>query len=127
MLWSSPSRSLGERSRWSRPTAPSRTAKATPWATGECVVEHIHPLQIAFHQRNVADGFRAQLDMPKSARLSAVEAFVKEAKLMDGVQPPTGGCGTTLGPIRDCSYDSLFCCCGARHQGVVASDLDARA
>mmetsp|Transcript_29008 Transcript_29008/g.86284 ORF Transcript_29008/g.86284 Transcript_29008/m.86284 type:complete len:203 (+) Transcript_29008:166-774(+) len=86
-----------------------------------------HPLQIEFHQRNVADGFRVQWDMPKSAPLSSVEAFVREAKLMDGAQPTTVGYGITSDPIRDCSYDSLFCCCGARHQGVVASDLDARA
>jgi len=67
-----------------------------------------HPLQIEFHQRNVADGFRVQWDMPKSAPLSSVEAFVREAKLMDGAQPTTVGYGITSDPIRDCSYDSLF-------------------
>merc|ERR1711963_1099574 len=67
-----------------------------------------HPLQIEFHQRNVADGFRVQWDMPKSAPLSSVEAFVREAKLVDGMQPTTVGFGITSDPIRDCSYDSLF-------------------
>merc|ERR1719330_805094 len=67
-----------------------------------------HPLQIEFHQRNVADGFRVQWDMPKSAPLSSVEAFVREAKRMDGVQPTTIGYGITSDPIRECSYDSLF-------------------
>merc|ERR1719414_2866509 len=67
-----------------------------------------HPLQLEFHQRNVADGFRVQWDMPKSAPLSAVEAFVREAKRMDSVQPTTVGYGITSDPIRDCSYDALF-------------------
>merc|ERR1711963_977426 len=67
-----------------------------------------HPLQIEFHQRNIADGFRVQWDMPKSAPLSSVEAFVREAKLVDGMQPTTVGFGITSDPIRDCSYDSLF-------------------
>merc|ERR1719512_684820 len=67
-----------------------------------------HPLQLEFHQRNVADGFRVQWDMPKSAPLSSVEAFVREAKRMDGVQPTTVSYGITSDPIRECSYDSLF-------------------
>jgi len=67
-----------------------------------------HPLQIEFNQRNVADGFRVQWDMPKSAPLSSVEAFVREAKKMDGMQPTTVGYGITSDPIRDCSYDSLW-------------------
>merc|ERR1711992_234432 len=50
-----------------------------------------HPLQIEFHQRNVADGFRVQWEMPKSAPLSSVETFVREAKSMDGMQPTTVG------------------------------------
>merc|ERR1712154_673798 len=71
-----------------------------------------HPLQLEFHQRNVADGFRVQWDMAKSAPLSSVEAFVREAKRMDGVQPTTVGYGITSDPIRDCSYDSLFAAVG---------------
>merc|ERR1719245_1066801 len=67
-----------------------------------------HPLQIEFHQRNVADGFRVQWEMPKTAPLSSVEAFVREAKNMDGTQPTTVGYGITSDPIRECSYDSLF-------------------
>merc|ERR1719330_2106623 len=72
------------------------------------VAVRTHPLQIEFHQRNAADGFRVQWDMPKSAPLSSVEAFVREAKRMDGVQPTTVGYGITSDPIRECSYDSLF-------------------
>merc|ERR550532_2675248 len=49
-----------------------------------------HPLQIEFHQRNIADGFRVQWEMPKTAPLSSVEAFVREAKNMDGTQPTVG-------------------------------------
>merc|ERR1711963_1202195 len=71
-----------------------------------------HPLQIEFNQRNKADGFRVQWDMPKSATLSSVEAFVREAKLMDGVQPTIVGYGITSDPIRECSYDSLFAAVG---------------
>merc|ERR1712117_45886 len=71
-----------------------------------------HPLQIEFHQRNKADGFRVQWDMPKSAPLSSVEAFVREGKLMDGVQPTIVGYGITSDPIRECSYDSLFAAVG---------------
>merc|ERR1719418_91059 len=67
-----------------------------------------HPLQIEFHQRNIADGFRVQWEMPKTAPLSSVEAFVREAKNMDGTQPTTVGYGITSDPIRECSYDSLF-------------------
>merc|ERR1719327_1479366 len=67
-----------------------------------------HPLQIEFHQRNTADGFRVQWDMPKSAPLGSVDAFVREAKLMEGAQPTTVGYGITSDPIRDLSYDSLF-------------------
>merc|ERR1719346_284397 len=71
-----------------------------------------HPLQIEFHQRNVADGFRVQWDMPKSAPLSTVEAFVKEASRMEGAKPTTVGYGITSDPIRECSYDSLFAAVG---------------
>jgi hypothetical protein len=67
-----------------------------------------HPLQIEFHQRNTSDGFRVQWDMPKSAPLGSVDAFVREAKLMEGAQPTTVGYGITSDPIRDLSYDSLF-------------------
>merc|ERR1711963_461920 len=76
------------------------------------VAVRTHPLQLEFHQRNIADGFRVQWDMPKSAPLSSVEAFVREAKRMDGVQPTTVGYGITSDPIRDCSYDSLFAAAG---------------
>merc|ERR1712241_1198551 len=72
------------------------------------VAVRTHPLQLEFHQRNIADGFRVQWDMPKSAPLSSVEAFVREARRMDGVQPTTVGYGITSDPIRECSYDSLF-------------------
>merc|ERR1740129_1792205 len=71
-----------------------------------------HPLQLEFHQRNVADGFRVQWDMPKSAPLSSVEAFVREARRMEGERPTTVGYGITSDPIRDCSYDSLFAAVG---------------
>merc|ERR1712241_1181901 len=67
-----------------------------------------HPLQIEFHQRNTADGFRVQWDMPRSAPLSAVDAFVREAKRMEGVTPTTVGYGITSDPIRDVSFDHLF-------------------
>merc|ERR1719203_1240319 len=67
-----------------------------------------HPLQIEFHQRNKADGFRVQWDMPKSAPLGSVEAFVREAKRKDGAQPTTVSYGITSDPIRDISYDSLW-------------------
>ena len=67
-----------------------------------------HPLQLEFHQRNVADGFRVQWDMPKSAPLASVEAFVREAQRKDGAQPTTVSYGITSDPIREVSYDSLF-------------------
>merc|ERR1712038_1409174 len=72
------------------------------------VAVRTHPLQLEFNQRNVADGFRVQWEMPKTAPLSSVEAFVREAKSMEGLQPTTVGYGITSDPIRDCSYDSLF-------------------
>merc|ERR1712051_19089 len=71
-----------------------------------------HPLQIEFHQRNKADGFRVQWDMPKSAPLGTVEAFVREAKRKDGAQPTTVSYGITSDPIRDLSYDTLFTAVG---------------
>merc|ERR1719210_2248937 len=71
-----------------------------------------HPLQIEFHQRNKADGFRVQWDMPKSAPLGSVEAFVREAKRMEGAQPSTVGYGITSDPIQDISFDSLFAAVG---------------
>merc|ERR1712038_1368376 len=71
-----------------------------------------HPLQIEFHQRNKADGFRVQWDMPQSAPLSSVESFVREASNMEGTKPTTVGYGLTSDPIRDCSYDSLFAAVG---------------
>jgi len=67
-----------------------------------------HPLQIEFHQRNTADGFRVQWDMPKSAPLGTVEAYVREAKRMQGAQPTTVSYGITSDPIRELSYDSVF-------------------
>merc|ERR1719210_389233 len=72
------------------------------------VAVRTHPLQIEFHQRNIADGFRVQWDMPKSAPLSSVEAFMREARRMEGAQPTTIGYGVTSDPIRECSYDSLL-------------------
>merc|ERR1719166_852290 len=62
-----------------------------------------HPLQTEFHQRNVADGFRVQWDMPKSAPLGSVEAFVREASCMEGAKPTKVGYGITSDPIRECS------------------------
>merc|ERR1719492_505255 len=76
--------------------------------TERVVALRTHPLQIEFHQRNTADGFRVQWDMPKSAPLGSVDAFVREAKRMEGVQPTTVGYGITSDPIRDASFDSLF-------------------
>ena len=70
------------------------------------------PMQLEFHQRNVADGSRVQWDMPKSAPLSTVEAFVKEASRMEGAKPTTVGFGITSDPIRECSYDPLFAAVG---------------
>merc|ERR1712141_818349 len=67
-----------------------------------------HPLEIEFHMRNKADGFRVQWDMPKAAVLGTVDSFVKEATRMEGEQPTTVGYGITSDPIRDLSYDSLF-------------------
>merc|ERR1712241_1598412 len=67
-----------------------------------------HPLQIEFHQRNIADGFRVQWDMPKTAPLSTVEAFVQEARRMDVSKPAYVGYGITSDPIRNRSFGSLF-------------------
>jgi len=67
-----------------------------------------HPLQIEFHQRNTADGFRVQWDMVKSAPLGAVEGFVREATRMEGAKPTTVSYGITSDPIRNISYDTLF-------------------
>merc|ERR1712242_276358 len=67
-----------------------------------------HPLQVEFHMRNKADGFRVQWDMPKAAVLGTVDAFVREATSMQGAQPTTVGYGITSDPIRNLSYDSLF-------------------
>jgi len=82
-----------------------------------------HPLQIEFHQRNIADGFRVQWDMPKTAPLSSVEAFVREAKSMEGVQPTTVGYGITSDPIRECSYDSLFAAVESRRDCSEHADV----
>merc|ERR1719410_2269837 len=71
-----------------------------------------HPLQLEFHQRNVADGFRVQWDMPTSAPLSSVEAFVREASRMEGEKPTKVGYGITSDPIRECSYGSLLAAVG---------------
>merc|ERR1712242_597538 len=76
------------------------------------VAVRTHPLQLEFHQRNVADGFRVQWDMPKTAPLSSVEAFVREAKRMQGEKPTKVGYGITSDPIRECSYDSLLAAVG---------------
>merc|ERR1719480_445948 len=72
------------------------------------VAVRAHPLEIEFHMRNKADGFRVQWDMPKAAVLGTVDSFVREATRMEGVQPTTVGFGITSDPIRDLSYDSLF-------------------
>ena len=79
----------------------------------ETDVEHVvalrtFPLQIEFHQRDKADGFRVQWSMPKSAPLSSVEAFVQGARRMDSSKPANVGYGITPDPIRDCSFDSLI-------------------
>merc|ERR1712012_617522 len=76
--------------------------------TERVIAVRTHPLQLEFHQRNVADGFRVSWDMPKVAPLGAVEMFVKEAKRMMGAPPSIIGYGITSDPIRGCSYDSLF-------------------
>ncbi|MFC4290722.1 hypothetical protein ACFOYZ_29680, partial [Neobacillus cucumis] len=80
--------------------------------TERVVALRTHPLQIEFHQRNKADGFRVQWDMPKSAPLGSVDAFVREAKRMEGMQPTTVGYGITSDPIRDSSFDSLWAAVG---------------
>merc|ERR1719461_2278872 len=80
--------------------------------TERVVALRTHPLQIEFHQRNTADGFRVQWDMPKSAPLGSVDAFVREAKRMEGMQLTTVGFGITSDPIRDASFDSLFAAVG---------------
>merc|ERR1712032_847748 len=72
------------------------------------VVLRTNPLQIEFHMRNKADGFRVDWDMPKSAALSSVEAFVREARRMEGATPSTIGYGITSDPIRDVTSDHLF-------------------
>merc|ERR1712012_723996 len=66
-----------------------------------------HPLQLEFHQRNVADGFRVSWDMPRQVPLAAVDMYVQEAKRMGGTPPVTVGYGMTSDPIRDVSFDSL--------------------
>merc|ERR1712045_558349 len=67
-----------------------------------------HPLEMEFHMRNKADGFRVQWDMPKAAVLGTVDSFVREATRMEGEQPTTVSYGITSDPIRDLSYDSIF-------------------
>merc|ERR1712242_52908 len=76
------------------------------------VAVRTHPLQLEFHQRNVADGFRVQWDMNKSVPLASVEAFVREASRMQGEKPTKVGYGITSDPIRECSYDSLLAAVG---------------
>merc|ERR1719414_2647349 len=71
-----------------------------------------HPLQLEFHQRNVADGFRVEWEMDKSVPLASVEAFVREASRMEGSKPSTVGYGITSDPVRECSYDALFVAVG---------------
>merc|ERR1719422_1070702 len=66
-----------------------------------------HPLQLEFHQRNVADGFRVAWDMPKAAPLGAVDMYVKEATRMMSTVPTIIGYGMTSDPIREVSYTSL--------------------
>merc|ERR1712117_128665 len=76
------------------------------------VVVRTHPLQLEFHQRNAADGFRVSWEMDKSVPLSSVEAFVREARRMEGSQPSTVGYGITSDPVRECSYDALWAAVG---------------
>lgn len=71
------------------------------------VAVRTHPLQMEFHQRSTVDGFRVQWDMPSSAALNSVNAFVREAQRMDSTPPTTIGYGMTSDPIRECSYDSV--------------------
>ena len=80
-----------------------------------------HPLQIEFHQKNTADGVRVQWDMPKSAPLGSVDAFVREAKRMEGVQPTTVGCSITSDPIREASSPRPWAC-PSRSLGVIGVD-----
>merc|ERR1719195_1594478 len=54
-----------------------------------------HPLEMEFHMRNKADGFRVQWDMPKAAVLGTVDSFVREATRMEGEVPTTVGYGIT--------------------------------
>ena len=37
-----------------------------------------------------------------------MEAVVREAMRIEGTQPTTMGYGTTMDPIGECYYDSLF-------------------
>merc|ERR550525_1464506 len=67
-----------------------------------------HPLEMEFHMRNKADGFRVQWDMPKAAVLGTVDSFVRGATRIEGEQPTTVSYGITSDPIRDLSYDSIF-------------------
>jgi len=67
-----------------------------------------HPLEIEFHARNRADGFRVDWTLPKENALSVVDAYVREAKRMDSAQPSIIGYGVSSDPISGVSYDSLF-------------------
>jgi len=67
-----------------------------------------HPLSLEFHQRNKADGFRVTWDMPRKQPLAAVEAYVREAKLMDTTAPTTIGYGMTSDPIGECPGSPLM-------------------
>ena len=62
------------------------------------------PLQIEFHMRNKADGFRVQWSMPKSAPRGSVASFV--------TKPAVVGYGITPDPVREVSYDSAFAAVG---------------
>lgn len=67
-----------------------------------------HPMEIEFHQRNIADGFRVHWALPRSAPLSVVDVYVKEAMRMDTQKPTTIGYGVTSDPISHCSFDSIW-------------------
>uniref|UniRef100_A0A7S4T1J3 Alpha/beta hydrolase fold-3 domain-containing protein n=1 Tax=Alexandrium monilatum TaxID=311494 RepID=A0A7S4T1J3_9DINO len=67
-----------------------------------------HPLQLEFFQRSTTDGFRVHWSMPQSAVLKACDAYVREARRMDGTRPSIIGYGIGSDPIRECSQDALM-------------------
>jgi len=67
-----------------------------------------YPLQLEFFQRSTTDGFRVHWSMPQSAVLKACDAYVREARRMDGIRPSIIGYGIGSHPIRECSQDALM-------------------